>query len=106
MDEYDDDECLEDDEDNIHCVKAELEKSYLTQDDYEESLINEQVNVNSYDSGVFQADDKGRYNLRSKTAVAKQSSPPPPKKIVVPAKQQAQKEQNSKEHILGNQQSG
>lgn len=64
MDEYDEDECPEDEEDNIHCVKVELEKSYLTQDDYEEALMNEQVNDNSDDSGVFQTNDKSRYNLR------------------------------------------
>jgi len=71
MDEYDEDECPEDEEDNIHCVKAELEKSYLTQDDYEEALMNEQVNDNSDDNGVFQTDDKSRYNLKSKTTVTK-----------------------------------
>jgi len=71
MDEYDEDECPEDEEDNIHYVKAELEQSYLTQNDYEEALINEQVNEVSDDNGVFQEDEKNRYNLRSKSIVAK-----------------------------------
>jgi len=47
------------------------------------------VNDINDDSNVFQADDKNRYNLRSKSAATKQSvapPPPPPKKTVVPAK--------------------
>jgi len=101
LDEYDDNECQEEEyeEDNIHCVEAELERSHLTQDEYEEALINEQVKVNSNDNDIFQAGDKGRYNLRSKTIATKHSSsiPPPPKKTAVPAKQQVHKEHNSKD---------
>lgn len=96
MDECDEDKFSEYNEDNIHCVKAELEQSDLTQNDYEEALINEQVNKVSDDNGVFQIDEKNKYNLRSKTA-AKHSAPPPPKKTVVPIKQQSQKEQVSKD---------
>jgi hypothetical protein len=71
MEEYDEDECLENQEDHIHCFKSELENSFLTQNDYEEALTNEQINELSDDNGVFQADDKNRYNLRSKAVVAK-----------------------------------
>lgn len=53
MDEYDEDELQEESEDNIHCVKSELEESYLTHNDYEEALITKQVNENSDDNGVF-----------------------------------------------------
>jgi hypothetical protein len=98
MEEYDEDECPEDQEDHIHCVKAELEKSFLTQNDYEEALTNEQMNELSDDNGVFQANEKNRYNLRSKAAAAKQSTTPPPqKKNLVPAKQQNQDQLNLKE---------
>lgn len=98
MEEYDEDECPEDQEDHIHCFKAELEKSFLTQNDYEEALTNGQINELSDDNGVFQADEKNRYNLRSKAAAAKQSTTPPPqKKNLVPAKQQNQDQQNLKE---------
>jgi hypothetical protein len=71
MEEYDEDECSKAQEDHIHYVKEELEKSFLTQNDYEEVLTNEQINEISHDNGVFQADEKNRYNLISKSTIAK-----------------------------------
>jgi hypothetical protein len=99
MEEYDEDECLENQEDHIHCFKAELENSFLTQNDYEEALANEQINELSDANGVFQEDEKNRYNLISKAATTKWSTTPPPpqKKDRVPAKQQNQDQQNLKE---------
>jgi hypothetical protein len=93
MDE-DEDDFQEEEEDNIHCVGDDAGKSYLTQHDYEEALMTEQINEISADNGVFQTDDGNKYNLRSKSNTAKQSTPAPPsKKIVAPAKQQTQKDQ-------------
>jgi hypothetical protein len=64
-----------------------MEKSFLTQNDYEEALTNEQINELSDDNGVFQADEENRYNFRSKAAAKKQSTTPRPKnKNLVPAK--------------------
>jgi len=42
MDE-DGDVFQDEDKDNIHCVKDDMEESYLTQSEYKESLINDQV---------------------------------------------------------------
>jgi hypothetical protein len=98
IEEYDEDECPEDQEDHIHCVKEELEKSFLTQNDYEEALTNEKINELSDDNGVFQEDDKNRYNLISKATSTKQSTTTPPqKKNLVPVKQHNQDQQNLKE---------
>lgn len=57
----------EGEEDDIHCVEDEWEESYLTQSDYEESLINDQVNHNFHEKAVFQANEQNGYNLRSKS---------------------------------------
>lgn len=53
--EDDDDDCQVDDdeEDNIHCVEADIEKSFLTQDEYEEALVSEQIKTNSDDGIIF-----------------------------------------------------
>ena len=53
MEEYDEYECPQDQDDHIHCFKEELEKSFLTQNDYKEALTNEQINELSDDNGVF-----------------------------------------------------
>jgi ribonuclease HI len=92
MDE-DEDDFQEEEEDNIHCVGDDAGKSYLTQHDYEEALMTEQVNENSADNSLCQMEDKNKYNLRSKTNTAQQNAPTPPKKIVAPVKQQVQKNQ-------------
>jgi hypothetical protein len=55
--------------------------------------MNEQINENSNDNGVFQTDDKNIYNLRSKSNTVKQNALAPPKKTVAPAKQQNHKDQ-------------
>jgi hypothetical protein len=92
----DGDDCQEEEEDNIHCVGDDAGKSYLTQHDYEEALMTEQINEISVDNRVFQIDDGNKYNLRFKSNTSKHSTPSPPsKKIVAPVKQQTQKE-----HIL------
>jgi hypothetical protein len=91
MDE-DEDEFQE--EDNIHCIGDDAGNSYLTQHDYDEALMSEQINEIAADNGVFQTDDGNKYNLRSKSNTAKQSTlSPPSKKITIPAKKPTQKDQ-------------
>ena len=40
-------------EDNINCIKDVVDPSFLTQSDYEETLMNEQIT----DESLYQADD-------------------------------------------------
>ena len=63
-------------EDNIHCKEDEVDYSFLTQAEYEEGLINEQITEET----VYHADGQEGYNLRSRLVA-------PLKKNVVPVKQ-------------------
>ena len=65
-------------EDNIHCMEDGVDYSFLTQAEYEEALIDEQIS----EEAVYQEDGQGGYNLRSRMVS-------PPRKNVVPAKQPA-----------------
>ena len=61
-----DEEQVEDQEEvegDIHCVGDETGTSYLTQQDYEKSLMTEQVEDDLLGDGIFTAEDKNRYNL-------------------------------------------
>jgi hypothetical protein len=53
----------EEGEGDIHCVGEDTGKSYLTQQDYEESLKNQQTKDDLLVDGIFTAEDKNRYNL-------------------------------------------
>jgi ribonuclease HI len=118
MDE-DNGEGQEDAEGDIHCVGDETGTSYLTQQDYEQSLMTEEAEDDLLGDGIFTAEDKNRYNLRSKSKAAqadasaspaetaapvkqrdhtsedqpakssKDKAPPSPKKVVAPVSQQA-----------------
>ena len=57
-------------------MEDEVDYSFFTQEDYEEALMDEHIN----EEAVYQVDDQGGYNLRSRMTA-------PPKKNVVPAKQ-------------------
>ena len=59
-------------------MEDEVDYSFLTQVEYEEALMNEQIS----EEAVYQVDDQGGYNLRSRLIS-------PPKKNVVLAKQPA-----------------
>ena len=59
-------------------MEYEVDLSFLTQSNYEESLINEQITEES----LYRADDQGSYNLRSRIVA-------PRKKSLVPTKQPA-----------------
>ena len=53
----------EDGEGDIHYVGEETGKSYLTQQDYEESLMTEQTEDDLLGDDIFTTEDKNRYNL-------------------------------------------
>ena len=89
MDE-DEGEYQEGGEDNVHYVGEETDKSYLTQHDYEESLMTEQTEDDLLGDGIFTTDDKNRYNLQSKSNAAQQDAPASPEKIASPVKQKDQ----------------
>ena len=50
-------------EGDIHCVGDETGTSYLTQQDYEQSLMTEEAKDDLLGDGIFTAEDKNRYNL-------------------------------------------
>jgi hypothetical protein len=77
MDE-DSGEGQEDEEGDIHCVGDETGTSYLTQQDYEQSLITEEAEDDLLGDGIFTAEDKNRYNLRSKSKTDQVDAPTPP----------------------------
>ena len=76
-------------EDNINCMEDEVDLSFLTQANYEEALMNEQI----MEESLYQVDDQEGYNLRSRIVAPVKKSPaptkqptPPAKKIVAPTK--------------------
>jgi len=73
--------------DDINCVEDQVDSSFLTQCDYEEALMSEQINQASFEESLYQADDQGGYNLRSKPTAAKSAIAAPAKKSAAPAKQ-------------------
>jgi ribonuclease HI len=89
MDE-DNGEDQEDGEGDIHCVGEEIGKSYLTQHDYEESLMTEQTEDDLLGDGIFTTEDKNRYNLRSKSNAAQQDAPASLEKTDAPVKKKDQ----------------
>ena len=82
-------------EDNIHCMEDEVDYSFLTQAEYEEALIDEQI----VEEAIYQDDSQEGYQLRSrlvsplkkKALPIKQPAAPArkvvlPKKVVIPSK--------------------
>ena len=70
-------------------MEDEVDPSFLTQLDYEESLMNEQITEES----LYQEDDQGGYNLSSRIVAPRKKSHVPTnwpaplaKNIVVPIK--------------------
>jgi hypothetical protein len=86
MDE-DNGEGQEDEEGDIHCVGYETGTSYLTQQDYEQSLITEEAKDDLLGDGIFPAEDKNIYNLRSKSKADQADASTPPAKTAAPVKQ-------------------
>jgi hypothetical protein len=58
-------------EDDINCFGDENDSSFLTQVDYEEAQMDEEIHEASIEESFYQTDDQPGYNLRSKTATPK-----------------------------------
>jgi hypothetical protein len=67
------------DVDEINCFGDENDSSFLTQVDYEEALMDQQIQEASVEGSVYLTDDQKGYNLRSKNV-----GPKPP--IAAPVK--------------------
>ena len=66
-------------------MEDEVDLCFWTQSDYEESLMNEHITEES----LYQEDDQGGYNLRSKPSAKKHLIVAPRKKNNIPTKQPA-----------------
>jgi hypothetical protein len=86
MDE-DNGEGQEDGESDIHCVGDETGTYYLTQEDYEQSLMTGQAEDDLLGDGIFTAEDKKRYNLRSKSKATQADASTSPVETTAPVKQ-------------------
>jgi hypothetical protein len=76
------------DADEINCFGDENESSFLTQVDYEEALMDQQIQEASVEGAVYLTDDQKGYNLRSKSVGPKTpiSAPVKNKKDTAPVK--------------------
>jgi ribonuclease HI len=74
-------------EGDIHCVGDETGTSYLTQQDYEQSLVTEETEDDLLGDGIFTAEDKSRYNLRSKSKTAQTEASASSAETTAPVKQ-------------------
>jgi ribonuclease HI len=74
-------------EGDIHCVGDETGTSYLTQQDYEQSLMTGEAEEDLLGDGIFTAEDKGRYNLRSKSKAAQADASASPAETAAPVRQ-------------------
>ena len=68
--------------DNIHCMEDEVDYSFLTQEEYEEALIDEQIT----EEVVYQADGQGGNNLRSRLVAPLKKNVAPIKQLYAPAR--------------------
>lgn len=76
-------------EDDINCSGDENDSSFLTQVDYEEAQMDEEIHEASIEEYFYQTDDQLGYNLRSKLVAPKPLLAAPGKKKEVVAKQPA-----------------
>jgi hypothetical protein len=74
--------------DEINCFGDENDSSFLTQVDYEEALMDQQIHEASIEESVYLTDDQKGYNLRSKSVVPKPLivAPVKNKEVVAPVK--------------------
>jgi hypothetical protein len=72
--------------DGINCFREENDSSFLTQVDYEEGLMDQEIHEASIEESIYLMDDQKGYNLRSKNAVPKPLPAAPVKKKEVAAK--------------------
>jgi hypothetical protein len=75
--------------DDINCFGDENDSSFLTQVDYEEAQMDQEIHEASIEESVYQTDDQQGYNLRSKNVAPKPLPAAPVKKKEVAAKQPA-----------------
>ena len=75
--------------DDINCFGDENDSSFLTQVDYEEAQMDQEIHEASIEESVYQTDNQQGYNLRSKNVAPKPLPTAPAKKKEVDAKQPA-----------------
>ena len=75
--------------DDINCFGDENDSSFLTQVDYKEALMDQEIHEASIEESVYQTDDQQGYNLRSKNVAPKPFPTALVKKKEVVAKQPA-----------------
>jgi hypothetical protein len=75
--------------DDINCFGDENDSSFLTQVDYEESQMDQEIHEASIEESIYQTDDQQGYNLRSKNAAPKPLPVAPMKKKEVVSKRPA-----------------
>ena len=63
--------------DNIKCMEYEFDPSFLTQSNYEETIMNEHIT----EEALYQEDDQGGYNLRSRIVAPVNKSSIPTKDL-------------------------
>ena len=74
-------------EDDINWFGDENDSSFLTQVDYEEAQMDQEIHEASIEESVYQTNDQQGYNLRSKNVAPKPLPATPVKKKEVVAKQ-------------------
>jgi hypothetical protein len=74
--------------DEINCFGDDNDSSFLTQVDYEEALMDQQIHEASIEESVYLKDDQKGYNLRSKRISLKPLivAPVKNKEVVAPMK--------------------
>ena len=74
--------------DDINCFGDENDSSFLTQVDYEEAQMDQEIHEASIEEYVYLTDDQKGYNLRSKNVVPKPFlvAPVKNKEVVAPMK--------------------
>jgi ribonuclease HI len=80
-------------EGDINCVGDETGTSYLTQQDYEQSLMAEETEGDLFGDGIFTSEDKIRYNIWSKSKATQADTTASSAEIAAP---QQQKDHTSK----------
>jgi hypothetical protein len=75
--------------DDINCFGDENDSSFLTQVDYEEAQMDQEIHEASIEESIYQTDDQQGYNLRSKNVAPKPLPVAPMKKKEVVSKQPA-----------------
>jgi ribonuclease HI len=92
FDEENEEKEVEGVEPEIHCVTDKPASPHLTQSEYEEYLMCNQIDELAQEDQVYQTEGQKKYNLRSKQNVEKKTTSPQSKKTDVPVKASPTKE--------------